>query len=122
MIFFRVFQLCGTYFAIIIGVPKKAFPFLIVLFFLLFGFAHAFFILQADDNAIPSIPSSIFDPSDYKPNNIDSPWNKTTVYHVFLNGTIYQNVTFIEDPNSKKNLFDGFIRSLLSVYLLLIGM
>ncbi|UZO27119.1 uncharacterized protein OCT59_019325 [Rhizophagus irregularis] len=77
--------------------------------------------LLLNDNAIPSIPSSIFDPSDYKPNNIDSPWNKTTVYHVFLNGTIYQNVTFIEDPNSKKNLFDGFIRSLLSVYLLLIG-
>ncbi|PKY26630.1 hypothetical protein RhiirB3_528722 [Rhizophagus irregularis] len=118
LIFFRVFQLCGTYFAIIIGVPKKAFPFLIVLFFLLFGFAHAFFILQADDSDIsPSLSNFQF----YNPDKINSPWNKTTVYHVFLNRTIYQNVTFIEDPKSKKNLFDSFIRSLLSVYLLLIG-
>ncbi|PKY58504.1 hypothetical protein RhiirA4_550081 [Rhizophagus irregularis] len=118
LIFFRVFQLCGIYFAIIIGVPKKAFPFLIVLFFLLFGFAHAFFILQADNSAFSS---SISDFLVYEPNNTDNPWNKTTVYHVYLNGTIYQNVTFIEDPNSTKNLFDSFIRSLLSVYLLLIG-
>ncbi|CAB4471492.1 unnamed protein product [Rhizophagus irregularis] len=75
-------------------------------------------LLLTDDSDIsPSLSNFQF----YNPDKINSPWNKTTVYHVFLNRTIYQNVTFIEDPKSKKNLFDSFIRSLLSVYLLLIG-
>ncbi|CAG8678945.1 3550_t:CDS:2, partial [Rhizophagus irregularis] len=107
LIFFRVFQLCGTYFAIIIGVPKKAFPFLIVLFFLLFGFAHAFFILQADDNAIPSIPSSIFDPSDYKPNNIDSPWNKTTVTFIGV-FTAYREIELYYLPACLKKKWNPY--------------
>jgi hypothetical protein len=50
LLFFRVFQSFGIYFAIIIGVAKKVFPFLVVLFFILLGFAHAFFtILKSID-------------------------------------------------------------------------
>ena len=51
LIFFRVFQFFGVYCAIATGVFKKVFPFVIVLlFFAIFGFACAFFILLRLDN------------------------------------------------------------------------
>src|SRR5436853_6899483 len=45
LLFFRVFQSYGKYFAIIIGVATEVFPFLVVLFFIIFGFGFSFFIL-----------------------------------------------------------------------------
>src|SRR5438046_1875023 len=45
LLFFRVFRSYGKYFAIIIGVAKEVSPFLVVLFFIIFGFGLAFFIL-----------------------------------------------------------------------------
>src|SRR3954454_19416175 len=41
LLFFRVFQSFGKYFAIIIGVAEEVFPFLVVLFFIIFGFGLA---------------------------------------------------------------------------------
>src|SRR3954452_17621737 len=43
LLFFRVFKSYGIYFAIIIGVAKTVFPFLVLLFFIVLGFALAFF-------------------------------------------------------------------------------
>jgi len=45
LLFFRVFQSFGKYFAIMIGVAKEVSPFLLVLFLIVFRFAHAFYIL-----------------------------------------------------------------------------
>ncbi|PKY21967.1 hypothetical protein RhiirB3_435726 [Rhizophagus irregularis] len=45
LLFFRVFESFGIYFAIIIGVVKKVFPFLVVLLFIVLGYAQAFFIV-----------------------------------------------------------------------------
>src|SRR5256885_13802200 len=45
LMYFRVFQSYGTYFAIIIGVAEDVFPFLVILFFIITGFGFAFFIL-----------------------------------------------------------------------------
>ncbi|PKB96386.1 hypothetical protein RhiirA5_434931 [Rhizophagus irregularis] len=42
---FKVFESFGIYFAIIIGVVKKVFPFLVVLLFIVLGYAQAFFIV-----------------------------------------------------------------------------
>ena len=64
LLFFRVFQFYGVYFAIMIGVARKVFPFLIiVLFFTVFGFACAFFILLnpdgSDANMFNWLPTSL---------------------------------------------------------------
>jgi hypothetical protein len=45
LLFFRVFESYGIYFAIIIGVAKRVFPFLVLLFFIVLGYAQAFFIV-----------------------------------------------------------------------------
>ncbi|EXX52041.1 hypothetical protein RirG_256590 [Rhizophagus irregularis DAOM 197198w] len=74
-----------------IGVAKKVFPFLIVLFLIISGFAHAFFILL-------------------KPNKNDDD-----------NSINPDGTTLIQSPNSNTNMFSLFPTSLLAMYLLLIG-
>ena len=58
LLFFRVFQSYGKYFAIIIGVAKEVFPFLVILFFIILGFGSAFYILLGTTNPINPIKSS----------------------------------------------------------------
>ncbi|GBC08630.1 hypothetical protein RclHR1_08270007 [Rhizophagus clarus] len=106
LLFFRVFESFGIYFAIIIGVAKKVFPFLVLLFFLILGYAQAFFIvLRSNSN-----------------NDDNDPRNVATKYD-FVNpdGTISNATTMIQDPDSNTNLFNWFPTSLLAVYKLLTG-
>ncbi|GBC53683.2 hypothetical protein GLOIN_2v1881038 [Rhizophagus irregularis DAOM 181602=DAOM 197198] len=98
MLFFRVFQSFGKYFAIIIGVAKEVFPFLIVLFLIIIGFAHAFFILLRS-----------IDPDLTKYNSINS------------NGVINSAYTLVQIPDSNTNMFNKFSTSLLAMYLFLTG-
>jgi hypothetical protein len=53
------------YLIIIVGVTKKVFPFLVVLFFILLGFAHAFFIVLRSEDLFsePSIIDNIYNNS-----------------------------------------------------------
>jgi hypothetical protein len=89
-----------------IGVAKKVFPFLIVLFLIVFGFAHAFYILLRP----------------YKDNDENNPWNLATKYNsINPDGTINSSPTLIQSPNSDTNMFSLFPTSLLAMYLLLIG-
>ncbi|RIA84731.1 hypothetical protein C1645_831819 [Glomus cerebriforme] len=106
LLFFRVFKSFGIYFAIIIGVAKKVFPFLVVLFFIVLGYAHAFFIILRST----------------KVNDANDPQNIVTKYD-FVNsdGTINNNTTLIQEPDSNTNLFNWFPTSLLAVYKLITG-
>jgi hypothetical protein len=106
LLFFRVFKSFGIYFAIIIGVAKKVFPFLVLLFFIILGYAQAFFIILR--------PNSINDDND--------PQNLATKYD-FVNsdGTINNTTSIIQEPDSNTNLFNWFPTSLLAVYNLLTG-
>ena len=97
LLFFRVFQSFGKYFAIMIGVAKEVFPFLLVLFLIIIGFSHTFFILL----------SSVKD-SDLT----------TQYYFVNSDGT---NTTLYQVPDSNTNMFHWFSTSLLAMYLFLIG-
>src|ERR1043166_1389339 len=45
LLFFRVIESFGVYFVLIIGVAWKVFSFLMILLFIVFGFALAFYIL-----------------------------------------------------------------------------
>ena len=64
LLFFRVFKSYGIYFAIIIGVASEVFPFLVVLLFIIMGFAHAFFILLRSTDS----------------NNENDSWSLTNTY------------------------------------------
>ncbi|RIA93092.1 hypothetical protein C1645_763207, partial [Glomus cerebriforme] len=115
LLFFRVFQSFGIYFAIMIGVGKKVFPFLVVLLFILLGFTHAFYILLRSTKNF-SLDKPAFDDDE------NNPWNLATKYNsVNPDGTITPTPTLIQSPDSNTNMFNWFPTSLLAVYLLLIG-
>ena len=103
--FFQVFESYGKYFAIIIGVAKEVFPFLVVLFWIIIGFTLAFFILLKPSN-----------------NEANDPMNlATTYYSMDPDGNISSTPTLIQLPDSNTNMYDWFPTSLLAVYLLLTG-
>src|ERR1051325_3612642 len=107
LLFFRVHQSYGKYFAIIIGVAAEVFPFLVVLFFIVLGFGFAFFILLRS----------------VKSNDENDIWNLTTKYS-FLNpdGTANSSTPILAQiPDSNTNMFNWFSTSLLAAYLLLTG-
>jgi hypothetical protein len=106
LLFFRVFKSFGIYFAIIIGVAKTVFPFLIVLFFIVLGFAHAFFITLRSTEV----------------NDDNDPWNLATRYY-FANSNeiINDTTTLVQHPDSNTNLFNSFHTSLLAVYNIITG-
>ena len=100
LLFFRVFPSFGKYFVIIIGVAKEVFPFLVVLWFIVFGFAHAFFILLRSTE-----------------NDENDPWNLTNTY----TNSINSDPTLFQTPDSNTNMFNWFPTSLLAIYLFLTG-
>ena len=106
LLFFRVIQSYGKYFAIIIGVASEVFPFLVVLFFIIFGFGFAFFILlrstqSGDKNDI---------------------WNLTTQFsYVNSDGTTNSTPAITQIPDSNTNMFSWFSTAILAMYLLLTG-
>ena len=106
LMFFRVFSFFGKYFVIMIGVAKEVFPFLVVLFLIIFGFAHSFFILLRST----------------EPNDPNDPWNLATRFN-FLNadGSINPDFSLIQIPDSNTNMFNWFPTSLLAMYLFLTG-
>src|SRR5581483_9454931 len=106
LLFFRVFPSFGKYFVIIIGVAKEVFPFLVVLWFIIFGFAHAFFILLRST----------------KNNDENDSWSLTNTYNpINSDGSVNLNPTLVQTPNSNTNMFIWFPTSLLAMYLFLTG-
>ncbi|CAB4436873.1 unnamed protein product [Rhizophagus irregularis] len=103
LLFFRVFKSFGIYFVLIIGVAKKVFPFLMILFFIILGFAHAFFI--------------ILNPKEDEKND---PQNLVTKYDS-INSDGTMTSTLIQQPDSNTNMFSWYPTSLLAMYLLLTG-
>ena len=99
LLFFQVFQSYGKYFAIIIGVAKEVFPFLVILFFIILGFGFAFYILLGPTN----------------------PMDLTTEYNSMdPNGSI-STTTLIQAPDSNTNMFSWLPTSFLAMYLFLTG-
>ena len=99
LLFFRVFPSFGKYFIIIIGVAKEVFPFLVVLWFIVLGFAHAFFILLRSTES----------------NNGNDPQNLAIKYNsINTDGSINPIPTLIQIPNSNTNMFNWFPTSLLA--------
>ena len=114
LLFFRVFESFGIYFAIIIGVGKKIFSFLVVVFIIILSFAQAFFILLKPSQSY-SFDNPIFN------NDPNNPWNLTdSYYQVSDNETIIPN-KLSQQPDENTNMFVDFRTALLAVYLFLTG-
>src|SRR5436190_6724261 len=92
LLFFRVFPSFVKYFIIITGVAKEVFPFLVVLWFIIFGFAHAFFILLRSSES-----------------NNENLWSLTNTYNSYnSDGSVNPNPTLVQTPNSNTNMFNWF--------------
>ncbi|GBC05797.1 hypothetical protein RclHR1_06420020 [Rhizophagus clarus] len=117
LLFFRGIEYFGVYFAIILNVAKKVFSFLLILFFVIFAYAHAFFaLLQPLKKFDPSIP-------DFDQNDPNSPWNLASTYNSISpdGNTVSKNPSLIQLPNANTNLYEFFGTSLLAVYKLMTG-
>jgi hypothetical protein len=116
LLFFRVFESFGIYFAIIISVGKQIISFLVVLLIIIISFAHAFYILLSPE---PNTSLKEF-LNNTDPNN---PWNIVPSYiQVFENGTNNSNPLLIQQPDGNTNMFINFRTALFAMYLFLTGM
>jgi hypothetical protein len=116
LLFLRVIEYFGVYFAIIISVAQQIVSFLVVLFIIILSFAHAFYILLS--------PRSQFS-FDTRTNNDDpnNPWNIASTYNqVFENGTMDPNPYMIQPPDENTNMFVNFRTAVFAMYLFLTGM
>ncbi|PKC62987.1 hypothetical protein RhiirA1_443631 [Rhizophagus irregularis] len=103
---FGVFKSCGIYFAIILGVAKTVYPFLVVLAFIILGYAQAFLFILRSTNV----------------NDANDPWNLVTRYYFANSNEIINNTTtLVQLPNSNTNLFNWFPTSLFAVYKIITG-
>ncbi|PKY57911.1 hypothetical protein RhiirA4_549853 [Rhizophagus irregularis] len=115
MLFFRVFESFGVYFAIMISVGKQIASFLVVLFIIIISFAHTFYILLSPTSNFSFEKKNTND----DPNN---PWNIAPAYYqVFADGTVNQNQYFIQPPNGNTNMFVDFGTAIFAMYLFLTG-
>ncbi|RIA84298.1 hypothetical protein C1645_832487 [Glomus cerebriforme] len=114
ILFFRIFESFGVYFAIIFGVAKRVFSFLLVLAMIIASFAHAFFLLLHPQNLLDSLKA----PNSSDPNN---PWTLTNIYNQTDENGNVKNEAFIQVPSENTNLFYSYPTSLLAIYLFLTG-
>ncbi|GBB84657.1 hypothetical protein RclHR1_11220006 [Rhizophagus clarus] len=114
LLFFRAFESFGVYFAIMFGVAKRIFSFLVVLAIIIASFAHAFFLLLHPRDFLNSLDA----PNPDDPNN---PWTLSNTYNqTDENGNVLDE-TLIQVPSESTNLFYSYPTSLLATYLFLTG-
>ncbi|PKY47234.1 hypothetical protein RhiirA4_543834 [Rhizophagus irregularis] len=102
----HVFQSYGMNFILIFKLAPVLYPSFVLLFFVIFGYAQAFYIILRSNGI----------------NDDNDPQNLATEYE-FVNsdGIISNTTTIIQVPDSNTNLFNWFPTSLLAVYKLITG-
>ncbi|KAF0333017.1 transient receptor potential cation channel subfamily a member 1-like, partial [Gigaspora margarita] len=114
LLYFRVLDYFGTYFAIMIGVAQKVFSFLVVLGIIVLAFAHSLHLLLR-----PTSEYSYDQPNFNDDSN--NTWNLVPTYQfISSNGTVGKSI-LIETPDDSTNLFTMFSTSILAVYFMLTG-
>ena len=117
LLFFKVYESYGRYFAITISVAKKVYIFLIVfLTIIMMSFAHAFHILLSPKN-VYSFDGP--DPNNDDPNN---PWELTSSYAVLNDDNTSAGLHIVEEPDENTNLFADYRTALFAMSLFLTGM
>jgi len=118
MLFLRAFRYFGRYFAIILGVARKVFSFLMILFLIVLSFSHAFYILLK-----PLQEDYTLDNPDFRDNDPNSPWNLASKYFTYFTSdkSYNQNSIIVQQPDSNTNMFAHFHSSMLAMYNFLAG-
>ncbi|RHZ81525.1 hypothetical protein Glove_120g59 [Diversispora epigaea] len=112
--FLRSFSYFGVFFEIISNVAKSVLSFSIILVFIIFAYAHAFYILLR--------PVRPFDPDNPDYDDPNSPWNLATKFKTILpDGNLSSTSTLIETPSSSTNLFESLDTAILAVFALMTG-
>ncbi|CAI2193712.1 49_t:CDS:2, partial [Funneliformis geosporum] len=113
--FLRALDYFGSNFTIIVGVAKRILSFLWILFFIIIGFAHAFYIILT--------PEQSYDLDEpFQNSDSNNPWNLVSKYQsVSPTGGINSESAIIQQPDSKLNQFSTYPTSLLAMYLFLTG-
>jgi hypothetical protein len=101
LLYLRIFESYGRYFAIILGVAYKVFSFLIILLIIIISFAHAFYIILGQQKDLLRLTDK------YYATNPD--------------GTLNPNAIFVKEPNTNTNMFAWPGTSLLAMYMFLLG-
>ena len=116
MLFLRGFQYFGAYFAIILGVARKVFSFLMILLIFVISFSHAFYIiLRPSEEVVDS--NNPFNDDD------NNPWNLNPQYYTYFTGSnsLNQDSFIVQKPDGNTNMFLRFGSSLLAMYKFLSG-
>ncbi|CAJ0857409.1 11092_t:CDS:2 [Entrophospora sp. SA101] len=118
MLFLRAFAYFGRYFAIILGVARNVFSFLMILFIIILSFSHAFYILLK-----PIQEDYKFDIPDFIDNDPNNPWNLASKYFTYFKSdkSYNQNSIIVQQPDSNTNMFAHFHSSMLAMYNFLAG-
>jgi len=118
MLFLRAFRYFGRYFAIILGVARKVFSFLMILFLIVLSFSHAFYILLK-----PLQENYTLDNPDFRDDDPNSPWNLTSKYFTYFtnNSSYNQDSIIVQQPDGNTNMFVHFHSSMLAMYNFLAG-
>ena len=112
---FYSFEPFGIYFAIIFGVIRRIYYFLIILILTIVSFTLSFHLLLT-----PKDPNFLSNPDFDDPNN---PWNLSPKFYQLSeqDQSINRNLAFIQVPEEDTNLFTSFHSSLMATYLFLMG-
>ncbi|CAI2166724.1 1015_t:CDS:10 [Funneliformis geosporum] len=108
--YLRALDYFGSNFTIIIGVAKRILSFLLILFFIIVGFAHAFYIILSTEQSLSHGDIMDMDMGPYDFNNIP------TYNEVKKNGDI-GDIAFIEVP--AESPFESYPSTLLAMYMFL---
>ena len=114
LLFLRAFKSVGKNLVIIIGVAGEVYPFLILLFLIIIGFTHAFYIILKPN--FDYLKEGIIFNDD-----LNNPWNLVdSFFSINPNGTL-GDATFIQSPKTDTSMFTSFPSSLLALFLVLTG-
>ncbi|CAJ0908416.1 2177_t:CDS:2 [Entrophospora sp. SA101] len=114
MFFLRVFKYFGKYFAIILGVAKKVFSFLLIIFIVILSFSHSLYVLLR--------PTQTYTFDQYT-NNDDpnNPWNLVDQYITVSDNNTDNPYTIMKEPDKDTNMFIDYSSSMLAMYNFLAG-
>ncbi|CAG8583023.1 17969_t:CDS:2 [Dentiscutata erythropus] len=111
ILYFRVLESFGAYYAIIIGVAKAIFAFLVMIVLIIVSFGLAFYVLLKPSSTV------YYDQPGNQTNDENNPWSfASSYYQVYENGTIGSNPVLIAQPDENEDMFAYIPTSLFAIY------
>lgn len=116
ILYFRVLESFGAYYAIIIGVAKAIFAFLVMIILIVVSFGLAFYTLLQPSSSVN------YDQLGNQTSDENNPWSfASSYYQVYDNGTIGSDPILIAKPDENADMFAKISTSLFAIYEYLAG-